>query len=614
MNNSNIDETVSAARPRCYRVEDLLVDLDRQTVQRDGVLLDLPDLSFRLLATLVEHAPNRVAKDELIREVWDDVFVSDETLAQRVRLLRQTLDEDSQNPRYIASVRGRGYRLVCPIEAVDESRGDGRARSLWSAFAVLAVLAALGIWYATMNSQDPAPTAATASIAVLPFADLSAAQDYRYFADGMQEELLTRLTKLANLDVLSRTSVDRFRSTDLDLPAIASQLGVDAVIEGSVRIAEDRVRITVQLIDAATDRHLWADNFERELSVANIFSIQSEVADRIARALQVEYPADRSGTKIMLPTDDIEAYDLYLLGRYHTFRQTPQDLALAVTFLEQATARDANFAEAYASLGWAYSFIGTAYGRSEPRAVYPKAKEAALRALALDSELADARSLYADILTWFDWDFAAAEREYKRTIKLEPMNVLGYALFLSTQNRHDEAIAAVEKRVAANPNDSYARVNAGWRYLNAGNIALAIDAATHGADHPDAPAILGLAYLAAGEADRAIAVFEADLDAQGRKALQLSNLAYAYYKVGRNNEGQALFMELQAQAAESYLSPGLLAAVYFAAGDADNGFAMLDEAVSARAREVIFVQVDQMLKGHRDDPRYAALVREIGFE
>ena len=610
----DIDDTVSAARPRRYRVENLLVDLDRQTVQRDGVLLDLPDLTFRLLATLVEHAPNRVTKDELIREVWDDVVVSDQTLAQRVRLLRQALDEDGQNPRYIASVRGRGYRLVCPIEAIDERQGGGLRRSLWPAFAVLAVLAALGIWHATKNSPDQTPTAAAASIAVLPFADLSAAQDYRYFADGMQEELLTRLTKLANMQVLSRTSVDRFRSTDLDLQAIASQLGVDAVIEGSVRIAEDRVRITVQLIDAATDRHLWADNFERELSVANIFSIQSEVADRIARALQVEYPADTSGTKIMLPTDDIEAYDLYLLGRYHTFRQTPQDLALAVTFLEQATARDANFAEAYASLGWAYSFTGTAYGRSEPRAVYPKAKEAALRALALDSELADARSLYADILTWFDWDFAAAEREYKRTIKLEPMNVLGYALFLSTQNRHDEAIAAVEKRVAANPNDSYARVNAGWRYLNAGNIALAIDAATHGADHPDAPAILGLAYLAAGEADRAITVFEADLDAQGRKALQLSSLAYAYYKVGRNNEGQALLMELQAKAAESYLSPGLLAAVYFAAGDADNGFAMLDEAVSARAREVIFVQVDQMLKGHRDDPRYAALVREIGFE
>ncbi len=614
MSVSDIDDTVSAARPRCYRVEDLVVDLDRQTVQRDGILLNLPDLSFRLLATLVEHAPDRVAKDELIREVWDDVVVSDETLAQRVRLLRQALDEDSQDPRYIASVRGRGYRLVCPIEAMDETHGDGRARSFLPAFAALTVLAALGIWHATKNSQDQAPTAAAGLIAVLPFADLSSTQDYRYFADGMQEELLTRLTKLANLDVLSRTSVDRFRSTDLDLTAIASQLGADAVIEGSVRLADDRVRITVQLIDAATDRHIWADNFDRELSVANIFAIQAEVADQIARALQVEYRADTSGTKIMLPTDDLEAYDLYLLGRYHTFRQTPQDLAMAVTFLEQATARDANFAEAYASLGWAYSFTGTAYGRSEPRTVYPKAKEAALRALALDSELADARSLYADILTWYDWDFAAAEREYERTIELEPMNVLGYALFLSTQNRHDEAIAAIEKRIAANPNDSYVRVNAGWRYLNAGNIELAIDAATRGADHPDAPAVLGLAYLAAGEADRAIAVFETDLDAHGRKALQLSNLAYAYYKVGRDDEGQALFVELQEQAAESYLSPGLLAAVYFAAGDADNGFAMLDDAVSARAREVIFVQVDQMLKGHRDDPRYAALVREIGFE
>jgi tetratricopeptide (TPR) repeat protein len=198
-------------------------------------------------------------------------------------------------------------------------------------------------------------------------------------------------------------------------------------------------------------------------------------------------------------------------------------------------------------------------------------------------------------------------------MELDPLNVLGYALFLSTQRRHDEAIELVEKRVAANPNDPYVLVNAGWRYLNAGQTDRAIAAATRAQGHPDANSVLGFSSIAAGDIDRAITAFEADLDKFGSNPLQLSNLAYAYFKAGRRTEGKALLDELLATSADAYVSPTLIAAVYFAAGDADNGFAMLDQAVAARAREVIFIQVSQMLAGYRHDPRYAALIRKIGF-
>jgi TolB-like protein/DNA-binding winged helix-turn-helix (wHTH) protein/Tfp pilus assembly protein PilF len=611
---SGMGESAAIAPPRRFRVLDLDIDLDRESVRRDGVLLDLPQLSFRLLATLVLRAPERVTKDELIREIWDDVVVSDETLAQRVRLLRQSLHEDSQNPRYIASVRGRGYRLICPVEALGPDPFPVGRGSRWPLLAAAAASAILGVWIATSNLQNrPAPTLAN-SVAVLPFADLSAGQTHRHFADGMQEELLTRLTALESLDVLSRTSVEKYRDTTLGLPEMARQVGADMVIEGSVRIAEDRVRITVQLIDAVTDRHIWAESFDRELTVANIIRIQEEVADQIAMALRIEYPSGQAIAPDALPTDNLQAYEAYLLGRYHTFRQTPRDLELAVVHLQRATALDAQFAEAYASLGWAYSFLGTAYGRRPPREAYPKAREATLRALALDSELADARSIYADILTWYDWDFVAAEQEYERTIKLDPDNVLGYALFLSTQMRHDEAIAMVEKGTAAFPHDPYVFANAGWRYLNAGQTDRAIGAATRAAGHPDANSVLGYSSMAAGDIDRAITAFEADFDEFGSNPVQLSNLAYAYFKGGRNAEGKELLDELLATSADAYVSPALIAGVYFAAGDADNGFAMLDEAVSARAREVIFMQVSQMLAGYRQDPRYAALIEKIGFQ
>jgi TolB-like protein/DNA-binding winged helix-turn-helix (wHTH) protein/Tfp pilus assembly protein PilF len=599
-----------------FRLDDLEVDLQWQTVRRGDAELELPDLSFRLLATLVRHAPKRVTKDELVREVWNGVVVSDETLAQRVRLLRQALGEDSQNPRYIASVRGHGYRLVCPARAINDAAPLRRATRIWAVLCGSMALALVVTWFAFTSQQQSsvdADTSVADSVAVLPFADLSADNANRHFADGMQEELLTRLTQLNGLDVVSRTSVEKFRSSELGLPEIAREVGADAIIEGSVRIADDRMRITVQLIDAATDRHLWAENFDRELTVENIFSVQEEVADRIARALQLEYPSSGTVQSIELPTTSLAAYDAFLLGRYHTFRQTPDNLEKAVTHLSNAVQIDAEFAEAYASLGWAYSFLGTNYGTLAPREAYPKAREAATRALALDSNLADARSLYADILTWYDWDFAAAEREYQKARELDPQNVLGYALFLSTQLRHEQAVALAELRLEYDTTDVYSWVNAAWRLLNAGQVERAIEAATNAEGHPDASSALGFSLIAAGEFDRAVDVFDTDINRQGRNPRQLSNLAYASFKAGRLSEGRALLEELETMTETAYVSPGLIAAVYFAAGDADTGFEILQLAVSERAREVIFLQVSQMLTGYRDDPRYAALVQSVGF-
>ncbi len=595
---------------RRFRVLDLDVDLDRETVSRAKQAIDLPELSFRLLAVLIRHAPHRVSKDELINEVWDGLVVSDETLAQRVRLLRQALGEDSQSPRYFSSVRGRGYRMICDVKPLGEAASRAKTKTSLIAAALVAI-AALLFFNNLQDESSPAPS--ENSIAVLPFADLSANQSYGYFADGMQEELLTRLTDIGGLDISSRTSVAPYRSTDLGVPEIAEQLGVSAIIEGSVRIDGDRVRITVQLIDAQSDQHLWADIFDSTLSVQNIFSIQEEVATRIAEALQLEYTRDAEPAPVQLPTGSLDAYSAYLLGRYHTFRQTPDDLELAVANLERATTLDPDFAEAFASLGWAYSFLGTSYGNVPPREIYPQAKEAALRALALDSDLADARTLYADILTWYDWDFDAAEREYKKTLQLDPLNVLGYALFLGSQGRHAEAIELIERRLQAQPDNIYVRVNAAWRFYSAGQYERAIEEAMRAGNHPDAPAVLGWARLALGDTRGAIRIFESDLEDRGRLPSQLSRLANVYFLSGRDTEARALLAELEAMAATEYFSPALLSQVYFAAGDVDNGFVFLQRAVEARAREVIFLQVNRSLNDWHDDPRYLDLVRSIGF-
>ena len=608
-----MDRTAQETTQGRFRVGDLEVDLDRQSVKRDGQLIELPELSFRLLAMLVRRAPDNVSKDDLMQDVWGSVVVGDETLAQRVRLLRQALGEGSQSPKYISSVRGRGYRMICDVTTW--TAAGQKSKKHWILRVALAAVL-LSIAYLLFEPDveyEPLPVDVS-SIAVLPFADLSPDQSYRYFADGMQDELLTRLAKLDGVTVLSRTSLETFRTTDLSLPEIAKTIGAGSIIEGSIRIADDRVRITVQLINAETDRHMWAESFERELSIQNIFSIQEEVAEKIAQALRLEYKAEPLPGQGVMPTSNLDAYDAYLLGRYHTFRQTPTDLALAVSYLENATSLDPEFAEAYASLGWAYSFLGTNYGQQLPREFYPKAKEAALKALSLDSELADARSLYADILTWFDWDFAAAEREFRKTVELDPLNVLGYSLFLSSQQRHDEAIRLVERRLAASPNDPYVHINAAWRFYHARDYARAIEEAMLAGDHTDARSVLIASYLVSGETERAIELAEMAVRAEEENPRRLANLAYVYLKAGETEKGESLLADLESIAGEQFVSPSAIAEVYFAAGDADNGFAMLQKAVDVRSRGMIFLQVNHALDGYREDSRYKDLIRAIGLQ
>jgi TolB-like protein/DNA-binding winged helix-turn-helix (wHTH) protein/Tfp pilus assembly protein PilF len=612
MQDADSQEHAAPVRPACLRVDDLLVDFKRQSVKRGSEVLDLTDRSFRLLEVLIAHAPERVDKDQLIAEVWDDAVVSDDTLAQRVSLLRKSLGDDSQKPRYITAVRGRGYRLISLPQVVATASAKRPPVAKWLAVAALMLVGIFLVWRPATDSDSADNIRLANSLAVLPFIDMSANQDHQFFADGMHEQLLSRLAQIDELAVISRTSVEPFRESDLGLPEIATQLGADAVIEGSVRVDDDRLRVTVQLIDGASDEHIWAANFDRQLSMQGIFAVQEEVANQIAEALRLNY-VEEADDGAVLPTQDLEAYNLYLLGRYHTFRQTGADLENAVDYLEEAVAIDPEFAEAYATLGWAYSFLGS-YGSRLPDEVYAKAREAALRAMALDANLADARTLYADILTWYDWDFAAAEREYQKTLEIDPLNNLGYALFLSTQERHEEAIDEVERRLEAEPNDSYVRINAGWRYFHAREFDKAIAAASAAPDHLDSKPLLGRSHLAQGDTRQAIEVFEAAIESDRRTARNVSNLAAAYYRDGRRADADLLLRELEDYATGNYVSPETLALVYFAAGDADRGFELLNEAFEARSRGMIFLKVNEMLRDYRDDPRYLELLEQVGLQ
>jgi tetratricopeptide (TPR) repeat protein len=228
--------------------------------------------------------------------------------------------------------------------------------------------------------------------------------------------------------------------------------------------------------------------------------------------------------------------------------------------------------------------------------------------------LADARTLYADILAWYDWDFAAAEREYLKALALDPNNVLGYVLFLSTQLRHEKAIALIEQRIEANPDDAYAHINAAWIFMRNRQYERAIQEANLAQEHTDVRPALGFAYLGMGEVEQAVDVLETDLQVEGRRPRQLANLAVAYFAAGRESEAQQLLDELTSAAATRYVSPDFFAEVYFAAGDIDKGFAALEQVVEVRSRGAIFLQTNTSLDDHRLDPRYLALIEAVGFQ
>lgn len=590
-----------------YQVLDLDVDLTRQRVARAGAELELPDLSFRLLAALIREAPETVGKDALIETVWQGVVVSDETLSQRVRLLRQALGEEGAEPRYLTSVRGRGYRMICPVTPAPAPVSGRSVPWLYLAGLCLALII-IGLGWRWMST---APATSIRSVAVLPFGDLSPSGDYRYFADGMQEELLSRLAQFDQLQVASRTSVEQFRGTRDPVPEIARRLEVDTVVESSVRVAGDRVRVTVQLIDADSDRHLWAESYDRELSVENIFAIQHELANSIGEALarRIREPGESRD----LPTDSLAAYEAYLVGRYHTFRQTPEDLAIAAERLQEAVAIDPEFAEAWTTLGWAWSFAGTIYGRQPPREVYPKARDAVIRALAIDHRMANAHNLYADILAWYDWDFVAAEREYLKALESDPSQVLGYTLLLSVQGRHEEAIALIEQSLATWPRDPWVHVNAAWLFLRSGNYEGAMREATLAESHSDAASVKAYVYRARGQLEQAEAVLTEEIRGRGREPRYLSQLAILRFQLGKESEGRILLDELEAEAQRAYLSPDLLGDVYLTAGEVDQGFALYERAIEDRARGAIFIRGNPAFDGLRDEPRYLALVEAVGF-
>jgi TolB-like protein/Tfp pilus assembly protein PilF len=567
--------------------------------------------------------------------------MSDEPLTRCIAELRQQLGDSRTESRYIQTIPKRGYRLVANVCRDDEgaetpaatpdveAEPAGRAPDvaadappahaepilslpLLAGLVAAIVLAVASVWFARDRAVLQ-PRATT--VAVLPFDDLSPGGDQQYFADGIHEEIITRLSANPALEVVSRTSVMPYRGRTATVREIARALGAGAVIEGSVRYAEGRVRVTAQLIDARTDRNLWAENFDRELTLQDLFAIQAEIAERVAEGLEARFDAAANPATASLPTRDFAAYDEFLLGKYHYRKLQPEDLRLSVQHFQRAVERDPGFAEAWDWLAYAWNHSGTEQGWTTPRDAYPRARAAAVRALELDPRLASSRALLGYLRAVYDWDFAGGLGELEQAMRQDPSDTgtaWSYAYVLSVTGQHERAVEVTRALADASPDVGRVRLELAYRLNDAGRFAEAMAEAERalalGVDGGLAYDVIGMAALGLGDAEGAIAAFEQAAALQRRAPDILGHLAHARARAGRADEARVLLAELETAGQSVYVSPMAFASIHAGLGDADAMFRMLEQAAEERARGFLFVGWSPLFTAYREDSRFEALL------
>ncbi|HEV3099622.1 MAG TPA: tetratricopeptide repeat protein [Candidatus Udaeobacter sp.] len=466
------------------------------------------------------------------------------------------------------------------------------------------------------GGQSEAATVPQKSIAVLPFDNLSRDPDNAYFTEGVQDEILTRLAKVADLKVISRTSTQHFKSTPDNLPQIAKQLGVAHILEGSVQKANDHVRVNVQLINALTDAHLWADTYDRKLT--DIFAVETEIAKTVADVLQAKLTGSEQHVIAARPTSNTEAHQLYLKGRFFWNKRTGNDLKKSIDYFQQAIAADPNYALAYAGVADAYVLI-PGYSGGNPRDCYPKAIAAAKKALELDDTLVEARTSLALAIWYYDFDFSQANREFQRAIELNPNYAIAHQQYgnntLSATGRFNDAIAEGKRAVELDPLSLVINADLGVDYYYARRYDEAIAQLRKLLEMDPgyyfAYITLGQALEMKGARDAAIAEY------QKARALNddpsvLALLAHAYGLSGNKMEAEKILDQLKALSKARYVSAYSFALANLGLGNKEEALRWLEQSYQDRAgADVGWIRVDPLLDPLRGDRRFEALAEKI---
>jgi len=615
-----------ATSVRVFRFGTFELDVRSGELRKRGVKVRLPPQSLQVLVLLLERSGDVVTREELRDALWPaDTFVDfDMGVASAVKKLREALGDSAENPRFVETLPRRGYRLLGGVAATtptsvppSELVRPGR-RWAWTAPVIASLLAAavLGLDVAGVRSWLAVRTTTRAavpirSLAVLPLANLSGDRTQDYFAAGMTDALITELAQVRNLRVISRTSVMAYQGMAKPAPQIARELGVDAVVEGTVVRVGERVRVTAQLIHGPTDRHLWARSYERELT--DVLSLQGEIAVAIAQAVEGEV---RPGPRRASATVDPEAYEACLKGRFYWSARQTDGLFRAADQFQKAIDRDPRYAPAWSGLSDTYRLFDM-HGLMRPVDSMPKAEEAARRALALDDGLGEAHASLAAILFRYRWDWAGAEREYRRTLELTPSYAEGhrsYAVYLMAVHRPEQAVAEMERARALSPLSPIINTELGVALWSAGRVEEAVVQLekTRAADPGFTRASLSLALVyGARDPARTLAIVE-ETPALAARNQRSPWVGYLYGVAGRRHDALDVLAELETRERAEYVSPQSFAVVHLGLGDRRQALRYLDKACDERAIEWLgfATEVTARLGG---DARFQSVERRLGL-
>ena len=473
------------------------------------------------------------------------------------------------------------------------------------------IIGALIIWQLILQKEAIPLVPSKPSIAVLPFDDLSPQKDQGYLCDGFAESLINALTKVEGLHVPARTSTFSFKDKEQDIQEIGEKLNVKTVLEGSVQKAGNRVRITAKLINIADESLLWSEQYNRELD--DVFAIQDEISLAIVDKLKVKLMGREKAKLVKRPTENLKAYTLYLKGRLYWRKRTYKDLMKGLEYFELAIKEDPYYALAYTGIADSYQILSN-NGFIPSKEGYPKAKEAALKALEIDNTLAEAFASLAIIKSDFDWeDWEGAEREFKRAIELNPGYATAhhwYAFFLMYIARHDEAIKEIKLAQQLDPLSPRINANVGHMLFYARRYDEAIKALKNAIemfpDHTIGYTYLGYVYLQKSMYEEALEQFQ--------KGNSQGGLGITYAKMGKRDEAQQVLDDLIKLSMQKYVWPYDLALLYFALGENDQGFKWLDKAYEERDIGLCYLKAEPMLDSVRSDPRFKALLKKVGLE
>ena len=602
-------------------------DLDTRELWKRGVRIPLQGQPFQVFAILLEHSGELVTREALRQRVWpQDTFVDfDHALNTAITKIRLVLGDDAEHPRYIETLPRRGYRWMTPVawktpDSIPPDSLDMSSKWLPQRAAGLIALVVIVVAVILVDRNYPRKTSnRISSIAVLPLENLSHDPEQEYFADGMTEALITELAQISTLRVISRTSIMQYKGVRNPLPQIARELNVDAVVEGAIQRSGDRVGITVQLIYAPSDRHLWAKPYERELK--NVLALQREAAHAIADEIRVRLtPVEQTHLSTQAPPINPEAYEAYLKGRYYSNQLTEEALHKSIEQFQKAISLDPNYASAYAGLARSYATLGGVLGFLSPRACFPKARAATERALQIDGTLPEAHTLLAGIKLQYEWDWPGAEQEYKQVIGLNPNYAPayeGYGLFLEAVGRFDEAITERRHAQVLDPVAPFRAAEVGYPLYYAGRHDQALEEYRKAIDlDPNfswAYLWIGQAYVEKGMYEEAIAAIKKALALSPENTRALATLGYAYGVSGRKTEALGILSQLQAQSSKTHVSPYFIALIWAGLSQKDHVLKELEKAYDERHPYMILLKVEPVFAALRPDPRFQDLLHRVGL-